>query len=291
MAYARPEFLMSAPALEQALRAGGACQVYDCTVFLRPDPPRYRVESGAASFADSHIAGAHFLDLTGPMSDPTSKFGFTLPEPAKLQSALRQAGINNAGRVVLYSRGHVMWATRVWWMLHSAGHENVAVLDGGFRAWRDAGGAVERGNAGPVSAGDFTVRHNAALWADKREVLDAATSGSACTINALSSEVYAGTAAVNYGRPGHIPRSLNVPYDEILDDGRFKDASALRSTFEARGVLDGRRVIAYCGGGISATVDAFALRLIGCENVAVYDGSMSEWASDPSLPLTTGVEP
>ncbi|NJN51040.1 MAG: hypothetical protein HC809_03935 [Gammaproteobacteria bacterium] len=82
-----------------------------------------------------------------------------------------------------------------------------------------------------------------------------------------------------------------MPYDDVLSDGCFKDAATLHASFTQRGVLDGRRVIAYCGGGISATIDAFALRLIGCDDVAVYDGSMSEWAADPALPLKTGAAP
>ncbi|NJN51039.1 MAG: sulfurtransferase [Gammaproteobacteria bacterium] len=203
MNYTNPDFLIGAQALQQALaKPNQRLRVFDCTVFLRPDPPRYRVESGAASFADSHIAGAAFLDLTGALSDASSKLGFTLPAPAHLQSALREAGISDDSQVVLYSRGHMMWATRVWWMLHSAGHENVAVLDGGFAAWRSVAGEVASGPAAAVPSGTFTIRHNAARWADKAEVLDAVERGTCRTINALSSEVYAGTAPVHYGRPG-----------------------------------------------------------------------------------------
>lgn len=293
MAYSNAQFLTSAAQLKRELSsADGRLRVFDCTVHLRPDPPRYRVESGAATFAEGHIPGATFLDLTGALSDSTSRFGFTLPPVAQLQSALREAGIDDDSRIVLYSRGHMMWATRAWWMLHSAGHINVAVLDGGYRAWQATGGEEESGAAKSThKVGNFVVRMDSRRWADKREVRDAVGSGAACTINALPGEVYAGTAPVNYGRAGHIPRSINIPYDSILTDGFFKDADALQSTFAARGVLDGRRIIAYCGGGISATIDALALRLIGRDDVAVYDGSMSEWAADPDLPLTVGHEP
>jgi thiosulfate/3-mercaptopyruvate sulfurtransferase len=289
--YAHPKFLISAEGLARQLAEDDRCLVFDCTVHLRPDPPRYRVESGASTFAEGHIAGAAFLDLTGELSDPSSGLGFTLPAPAVLQRALRAAGIDDDRHVVLYSRGHMMWATRLWWMLHGAGHEHVAVLDGGFRAWQAMGGAVATGSVSLTGGGSFTVRHDASRWADKAEVLAAIGSAAVCTINALSPEVYAGTGAVNYGRPGHIPSSLNVPYDEIMEQGHFRDGAALRAAFAGRGALDGRRIITYCGGGISATVDAFALRLIGVDGVAVYDGSMSEWAADPTLPLTSGTQP
>ncbi len=292
MSHARPEYLVSAESLKSALDENPRSRlVYDCTVHLRPDPPRYRVESGAATYGEGHIVGAGFLDLTGPLSDRTSKLNFTLPSAAQLEAALRDAGIDDDSRVVLYSRGHVMWATRVWWMLHSAGLAHVAVLDGGLRDWQAAGGKTETGAPTSRKRGNVRVSLDLKLWADKAEVVKATKGGAVCTINALSPEVYAGTSAISYGRPGHIPASLNVPYDDILDDGRFKDGAALHAAFDARRALDGRRIITYCGGGISATVDAFALKLIGIDDVAVYDGSMGEWAADPNLPLTTGTEP
>lgn len=292
MSYVHPDYLVSAAALKAALDADPrACSVFDCTVHLRPDPPRYRVESGAATYAEGHIPGAGFLDLTGPLSDTTSKLNFTLPSDTQLQVALRNAGIDDDSRVVLYSRGHIMWATRVWWMLHSAGVANVAVLDGGLRAWQATGGAVETGAPTARSNGNVRISIDRNLWADKADMVKASQGAAVCTINALSPEVYAGTSPISYGRPGHIPASLNVPYDDILNDGRFKDGSALRKAFDARQALDGRRIITYCGGGISATVDAFALKLIGIDDVAVYDGSMAEWAADASLPLTTGTAP
>ena len=95
---------------------------------------------------------------------------------------------------------------------------------------------------------------------------------------------------MSYGRKGHIENSKNVFYDELLDDGCFRSAEAISQIFTDKGVLEKPRTIAYCGGGISATIDALALKLIGYEDVAVYDGSMGEWASDASLPLITGSE-
>jgi len=289
-AFRPPEFLVSAATLAAEL-GNPKLRVYDCTVYLVPDPPRYRVESGRATYLEGHVPGAAFLDLPGALSDTSSRFGFTLPAPAQLEAGLRQAGIDDDSRVVLYSKGHMMWATRAWWMLHSAGHGNVAVLDGGFAAWAEAGQPVESGESRPYPSGSMNVRFRADRWADKAAVLAATDGKAACTINALPAAVYAGTAPVNYGRKGHIPGSVNLPYDHVLDKGRFRDAAALQAAFRDVGALDGRRVIAYCGGGISATVDAFALRLLGRDDVAVYDGSMSEWAADPAMPLKEGDAP
>ncbi len=109
-----------------------------------------------------------------------------------------------------------------------------------------------------------------------------------CTVNALSPEVHSGESDMSYGRKGHIAGSVNVFYDELLEEGRFRDVDDLRTALEAKGLLSAPRVISYCGGGISATIDAFACLLAGQEQVAVYDGSMSEWVRDESLPMETG---
>jgi len=113
-----------------------------------------------------------------------------------------------------------------------------------------------------------------------------------CTINALSPEVYEGTGDIHYGRRGHIPGSLNLFYDELLqEDGSFKPSTVIRTHLSERGLDDAEQVIAYCGGGIAATVDAFACLLSGYSKVAVYDGSMAEWAGDKSRPLVLGAAP
>jgi thiosulfate/3-mercaptopyruvate sulfurtransferase len=183
-----------------------------------------------------------------------------------------------------------MWATRAWWLLRYAGHDRVAVFDGGFQAWLDAGHAVATDEPSwpPVA---YRPSPRPELFVDKNEVLLGMSAPGVCTLNALSPEVYAGTGTMHYGRRGHIPGSLNLHYDALLEHGHFKAAPALRAVLQAQGLLDADRVITYCGGGISATVDAFACQLLGKEAVAVYDGSMAEWVRDASLPLTTGAEP
>ena len=120
-------------------------------------------------------------------------------------------------------------------------------------------------------------------------MLAAIGDGAVCTINALSPSVHSGEWATNYGRKGHITGSRNVPYAALLNaDGTSRDDAELRSLFEAVGALERPRVICYCGGGISATMDALALTRLGHPSVAVYDGSMSEWSRDPDLPMEIG---
>jgi len=142
--------------------------------------------------------------------------------------------------------------------------------------------------ASSYAAGDFSVNIDATKWADKNDVLQAIDDAGVCTINALTPGVYSGSADMSYGRKGHITGSRNIYYGDVLDEGCFRSASDLKALFNAKDVLSAEKVIAYCGGGISATIDALALTLLGHKNLAVYDGSMSEWVKDKELPLALG---
>jgi thiosulfate/3-mercaptopyruvate sulfurtransferase len=262
-------------------------RVFDASVFLVPAGSGYKAESGLDKYREGHVPGAAFLDLIRDYSDTGSGLGFTLPAVDDLARAMGASGIGNEHRVVVYSRGHTMWATRAFWLLRYAGHERVSVLHGGFTGWRAAGGAVSAGEESYPPA-RFTPSPRPELFVDKAGMIAALEDAAVCTVNALSPEVYAGTGSMHYGRRGHIPGSRNLFYDELMDGHRFRPDEALTSALRASGLLDAERVVAYCGGGISATIDAFACLLVGKDSVAVYDGSMSEWARDEALPLTTG---
>ena len=265
-------------------------RVFDTTVHLVPDQRRvYRVESGHSDYEDAHVPGAGFLDLSGALSDRASPLAFTLPPVAELERAFAAAGVGNEHRIVLYSTSHVMWATRVWWMLHALGLETVSVLDGGLEAWRRAGLDTCAVPCEPPPA-SFKARPDPQRWADRHEVEASMGRADVCTINALPRAVHAGESPRHYGRPGHIAGSVNVPYDASVspETGTFADPATLRANFERVDAFRRERVLTYCGGGISATVDAFALTLLGHPNVAVYDGSLAEWVRDEALPMETG---
>ena len=290
MTYARPDYLISTAQLADAIEDPATrLRIFDVTVTLVPSSPGYRAVSGIEDYRQAHIPGAAFMDLGRDLSDTTSGLGFTLPSAEHLEGAYRAAGIDDDCQVVFYSSGHMMWATRAWWMLHSCGHRRVSVLDGGFAKWRGEGRAVDVAHP-EWAPGSFSVNLNRDRWADKAMTLAAVNAGDVCTINALSPGVYSGEADHHYGRKGHIENSKNVHYDDVLREGCFKPADELKALFDSKGVLQKPKVIAYCGGGISATIDALALMLIGHDNVAVYDGSMSEWVRDESLPLVLGPE-
>ena len=283
--------LISAEDLAALAKEDATLRVFDCTVHLLPDPPRaYRIESGRASWEAERLPGAGFLDLTGELSDQSARTAFTMPAPDAAAAAFGAAGVVDGARIVLYASNHPMWATRVWWMLHSLGVE-ATVLDGGLAAWKAAGLPLEAGPA-EHAPGTLTVTPRAHAWADRDAVLAAIDDGTTCTVNALAPSMYRGDGDRSYGRPGHISGSVNVPYAALFADEqmRYADADAIRAHFDAAGAGD-RRVILYCGGGISATCGAFALTALGRSDVAVYDGSMSEWVADPELPMTVGEAP
>ena len=161
------------------------------------------------------------------------------------------------------------------------------MLNGGFDAWAQEGCAVEAGLRA-YSPATFTSRWRPGLIVGKDAVLDAIADPDAVLINGLSAELHSGEQ-VNYGRAGHIKRSVNVPARTLLDDSlRFRPAEELRAAFAPVKALEAKRVVTYCGGGISATTDLFALALLGHPRVELYDASLVEWGRDDSLPMETG---
>ncbi|MFI4974123.1 MAG: sulfurtransferase [Caulobacterales bacterium] len=264
-------------------------RIFDVTVHLRPSTSGpYQIESGRADYEAAHVPGAAFLDLGRDLSDPDSPLAFTMPSADRLAAALGRAGVGRGARVVVYTTTTPMWATRLWWMLRSSGFDDVAVLDGGFGKWIAEGRPTQAG-ARQYPPAELSLSPRPGAWADKGAVLAAVGDGAVCTINALSPSVHSGESAMNYGRKGHIKGSRNVPYAALLNaDGTWRDDGELRPLFEAAGAFERQRVICYCGGGISATMDALALTRLGHPAVAVYDGSMSEWSRDPEMPMETG---
>jgi thiosulfate/3-mercaptopyruvate sulfurtransferase len=243
-----------------------------------------------ATFKDGHIPGAQFVDLQADLSDRQSPLHFTAPAAADFDRAIERFGIGEGTRVVVYSTGNVWWATRVWWLLRLFGFDDAAILDGGWKAWRDEKRPIETGPGRRREPGRFTVRPPRPLIADKQDVLAAIDDGATCTINALAPATHVGSGPSPYGRPGHIKGSVNVPGLALIDpaSNRFVSPAEIEQLFRRVGALDRQKVITYCGGGITATATAFALALIGRPDALVYDASLQEWAPDESLPIEVG---
>jgi thiosulfate/3-mercaptopyruvate sulfurtransferase len=265
-------------------------RIFDCTTRLVPDPVQtYRAESGRPDWERGHVPGAAYVDLQGALSDGTSGLRFTMPSAGHFAAAMSALGLGAEHHAVLYSAGSNWWATRVWWMLRAFGFDRVSVLDGGWEKWTAERRPVCTAPCA-YPAARFVARPRPLLLARKDEVLAATTAADVALVNALTHRQHTGESEVHYGRPGHIASSVNVPYLDLVDRGTntFRPPAELRAVLERAGVLSAGRVITYCGGGIAATGVAFALALLGREDVAVYDGSLSEWCADPSLPMETG---
>jgi thiosulfate/3-mercaptopyruvate sulfurtransferase len=285
-----PRPLVSAAWLAERLGESGLV-VLDATAHLDPpgDPGRpYDVRSGRPEWQRAHIAGSRFADLLGDLSDPGAPYPFTLPAPARFAASLGALGVGDETLVVASDDGGGMWASRLWWMLRVFGHDRAAVLDGGLGAWRAEGRPLTDAHEPDPRPEAFMPRLRPALVADRDDVVRALDDPGVLLVNALAPEAHRGETN-RYGRPGRIPGSVNVPARSLVDgDGRFRPDAELREQFDAAGAIAAPRVVVYCGGGISATRDVLALALLGRDDVAVYDGSLREWTTDPGLPLETG---
>lgn len=258
--------------------------ILDATTGLLPGD---RAVPALEAFERGHIPGARFLDLQKDLSDEKTGLRFSHPGAEDFARKAAAQGIGTGRRVVVYSTGGAWWATRVWWQLRDYGFDQAAILDGGFRKWQEEGRSVETGPAAPARPANFPASPSRGLLVGKEAVLTAVGDPAICTLNALPAPAHAGTVPPAKGRAGRIAGSVNLPALELIDPdtNTLRPLDQLRARFKAVGALDRDRVIAYCGGGIAATGDAFALTLLGHPDVVVYDASLQEWAQDPSLPM------
>jgi thiosulfate/3-mercaptopyruvate sulfurtransferase len=288
-----PKALISTAQLASALGQPDL-RVYDCTTYLEPTPAGsedpYIAVPGLKTFEEAHIPGADFLDLQGEFSDQGTRLRFMMPATSQLEAAFSRHGIGKGSRVVLCSIGSMMWATRFWWMLRSLGFDDAAVLDGGLDKWRAEGRPLESGKAKGYAPATLKAMPRPGLFVDRSAVAAAIGKPGTVIVNALGPQFHKGLEPSRYGRPGRVPGSVNVSAATLMD-AKSKDFTSLgdaAAKFAAQGVTKDKNVIAYCGGGISATIDLFLLHQLGYDNLTLYDGSMGEWAKDKSLPIETG---
>lgn len=265
-------------------------RVLDCSVVMEVDRDgRRSYRPGGADWEQSHIPGSAHVDLFSQISDASSPYPFMLPPAGQFSAAMSGLGVGEGTRVVLYDSAINAWASRVWWMLRAFGFDDAAVLDGGWRSWTKDGRPTTSDPAPAHPAGEFVVRFRPGLFVGKDEVLSAIGEPDACIVDALPESMYRGERQ-DYARPGHIPGARNVPFGHLVDlnTHRYLPEDQLRAVFSDVLSAEPGRVITYCGAAIAASSDAFVLHLLGAGNVAVYDGSLSEWAADLELPMETG---
>ncbi len=249
--------------------------VIDATLYL-PNVPRNAYDE----YRNAHIPGAVFFDIE-ELSDATNPMPHMLPSPEKFASRVKRMGIGDGTRVIAYDSQNMSSAARAWWMFRVMGHDDVAILDGGFGKWRQEGRPVETAEPPRRSERHFTVRRNSALVRDIEDVKALLVSDKAQIVDARSAGRFAGTEPEprDVPRTGHMPGAKNLPYTDLIrPDGTFKSAEEIRATFIANGVDPNRPVVASCGSGVTACVITFALGQIGEKQAAVYDGSWTEWS-------------
>jgi thiosulfate/3-mercaptopyruvate sulfurtransferase len=272
-------------------------RLFECGVRYRPlpDGSDFRVESARPLYDGGHLPGAVFVDPVADLSDATSGLRFTLPTPARVAEAFGRLGVGPGTFTVLYCRDHNIFAARLWWMLRSIGWDDAAVLDGGFVRWTAEGRPVTTDVRRHPPA-RLEAKARPGLFVDKAAVRRAIGDSRVVVVNALSTEQHEGRGGVTYGRAGRIAGSVSVPARALTDPTThaYLPTERIRAVLEAAGVLgsggatEGRRAVTYCGAGIAASSDAMLLTLLGMKDVAVYDGSLEEWARDPTAPMESG---
>ncbi|WP_374945255.1 sulfurtransferase [Sphingomonas sp.] len=236
----------------------------------------------AAEFATARIPGAVFLDLA-TLADPASPLPMTLPSPEAIADRLGTLGIAAGDAVVLYDASPLRSSARAWWMLRTAGFANVAILDGGLAEWRAEGRALtaEIATHAPVE----TVRGRPLASPRTFEAMRAnAVAPTEQVVDARSPARFAGTEPETRAgvEPGHVPGARNLHYAALFEaDGTWKRGDALARAFADAGVDLARPAVATCGSGVTAAIIVFAAHLLG-HDMALYDGSWSEWGSDPT---------
>jgi thiosulfate/3-mercaptopyruvate sulfurtransferase len=239
-----------------------------------------------AEFAAGHIPGAVFFAID-EIADTSSPLPHMLPTARTFALCVGALGIGSGDRVVVYDTRGVVSAARVWWTFRAFGHARVSVLDGGFPKWRAAARPVETGVPAPRPR-RFTARLRRSLVRDLARVRANLTSRREQVLDARSHGRFTGTEPEPRAglRPGRIPGSLNLPYDQLYrKDGTLLAPDELRRAFEAAGLDLGRPVVTTCGSGVTASVLALGLHLLAHEKVAVYDGSWTEWGGRQDTPV------
>lgn len=238
-----------------------------------------------AEYLAGHIPGARLFDIEA-LSDTTTALPHMMPRPEAFAVAMRELGISGNKHLVIYDDGNLFSAPRAWWMLKCFGVEEVSILAGGIADWQREDFELESGAPAPAE-GEFEVKFTPDAIRRMTDVLVASHEGTAQLVDARPATRF--NAEADEPRPGlrrgHIPGACNVPWNELVENGQLKTTDDLTFIFSSHGVRFNKPIIVSCGSGVTAAVLALALATIGVDDVALYDGSWSEWGARADLPV------
>ncbi|HWK46709.1 MAG TPA: 3-mercaptopyruvate sulfurtransferase [Stellaceae bacterium] len=284
MPYANPDALVSTAWLAEHL-TDPAVRIVDGSFKMPGVTP-----TAAQDYAVRHLPGAVFFDIDA-IADGTSPLPHMLPDPVSFAASVGRLGLGDGGRIVVYDSVGLMSAARVWWMFRVFGHADVAVLDGGLPKWLAEGRPVDAVLPKPAEQ-VFTARFKPQLVRDKQGIAANIASKEEQVLDARAAPRFEGTVAEPRPglRSGHIPGSLNLDFTKLTDPTTktVLEAEKLSALFADAGIDMSRPVVASCGSGVTAGVLALGLHLLGHTEVAVYDGSWSEWGLAGDTPVETG---
>lgn len=239
---------------------------------------------GRRQYKEGHIPGAVHLDVDEHLSAKEGPGRHPLPSKRDFQKVISGVGIRRETQVVVYDEGKGAPAARLWWLLRYYGHENVSILDGGWSLWVQDGKTIET-EIKTYPAMPFAARPKR-RWVVDKEAIDAVRDeADVLLLDARAPERYRGEVEPIDARAGHIPGAKNFPFVETLDPatGKFLAPEVLKGKFRELGTNEAVTIICYCGSGVTACTDIFALHLIGIE-AKLYEGSWSDWSRDSELP-------
>ena len=259
-------------------------RVVDATKFMADSDRDARAEYEAG-----HIPGAVFMDLS-ELADPTATVENMAPSAEKFASRMQSLGLGDGSRIVIYDDSPLKSAARAWWLLKLFGAHDVALLDGGLAKWKAEGRPLEMG-VHKLRHRHFTVWRDAKAVRTKEQMLANVASGAEQVADARPTARFTGEERDPRPgmAPGHIPGSRSLPHSALFNaDGTWKQGDELRAAFTDAGIDLDKPLVTTCGSGMTASVVAFGAHLLGADDVAVYDGSWTEWGSDPATPKATG---
>ncbi|MCT2419563.1 3-mercaptopyruvate sulfurtransferase [Pantoea sp. XY16] len=248
-------------------------------------PGMEAVRDVQAEYLAGHLPDAPYFDIEA-LSDHTSPYPHMLPRAETFAVAMRELGISSDKHLVVYDEGNLFSAPRAWWMLKTFGVAQVSILAGGLQGWKEAGFALATGNVN-LPEGEFEAHADESQVKRLTDVLLISHEGGAQIVDARAANRF--NAEVDEPRPGlhrgHIPNSLNVPWNTLVEQGKLKPEAELRRLFADAGVDITQPVVASCGSGVTAVVLILALTALGARDVTLYDGSWGEWGSRDDLPI------